>query len=39
MTSSKRSSQRQLDLELSRLKREELEKQHDEELRIVRQRL
>ena len=39
MTSSKRSSQRQRDLELSRLKREELEKQHEAKLRIARQRL
>ena len=33
MTSSKRSSQRQLDLELSRLKREELERQHEANMR------
>ena len=39
MTSSKRSSQRQRELELSRLKREELEKQHEAKLRIARQRL
>ena len=39
LTSSKRSSQRQRDLELSRLKREELEKQHEAKLRIARQRL
>ena len=39
MTSSKRSSHRQRDLELSRLKREELEKQHEAKLRIARQRL
>ena len=39
MTSSKRSSQRQRDLELSRLKREELEKQHEAKLRIARQHL
>ena len=39
MTSSKRSSQRQRDLELSRLKTEELEKQHEAKLRIARQRL
>ena len=39
MTSSKRSSQRQRDLELSKLKREELEKQHEAKLRIARQRL
>ena len=39
MTSSKRSSQRHRDLELSRLKREELEKQHEAKLRIARQRL
>ena len=39
ITSSKRSSQRQRDLELSRLKREELEKQHEAKLRIARQRL
>ena len=38
MTSSKRSSQLQRDLELSRLKREELEK-HETKLRIARQRL
>ena len=38
-TSSKRSSQRQRDLEISRLKREELEKQHEAKLRIARQRL
>ena len=39
MTSSKRPSQRQRDLEISRLKREELEKQHEANLRIARQRL
>ena len=39
MSSSKRSSQRQGDLELSRLKREELEKQHEAKLRVARQRL
>ena len=39
MTSSKRSSHRQRDLELSRFKREELEKQHEAKLRIARQRL
>ena len=39
MTSSKRSSRRQRDLELIRLKKEELEKQHDAKLRIARQRL
>ena len=39
MTFSKRSSHRQRDLELSRLKREELEKQHEAKLRIARQRL
>ena len=39
MTSSKRSSQRQRDLELSKLKREELEKQHEAKLRIARERL
>ena len=39
MTSSKRSSQRQRDLELSKLKREGLEKQHEAKLRIARQRL
>ena len=39
MTSSKRSSQRQRDLEISRLKREKLEKQHEAKLRIARQRL
>ena len=39
MTSSKRSSQRQRDLEISRLKREEVEKQHEAKLRIARQRL
>ena len=39
MTSSKRSSQRQRDLKLSKLKREELEKQHEAKLRIARQRL
>ena len=38
MTSSKKSSQRQRQLEISRLKREELEKQHEAELRIARQR-
>ena len=39
MTSSKRPSQRQRDLKISRLKREELEKQHEAKLRIARQRL
>ena len=39
MTSSKGSSQRQRDLELSSLKREGLEKQHEAKLRIARQRL
>ena len=39
MTSSKRPSQRQQDLEISRLKREELEKQHEAKLRIARERL
>ena len=39
MTSSKRPSQRQRDLEISRLKREELEKQNEAKLRIARQRL
>ena len=39
MTSSKRSSERQRDLELSRLKREELEKQHEAKLRIAKQHL
>ena len=39
MTSSKRPSQRQRDLQKSRLKREELEKQHEAKLRIARQRL
>ena len=39
MTSSKRSSQRQRDLEISRLKKEELEKQHEAKLRLARQRL
>ena len=39
MTSSKRSSQRQRDLELSKLKREKLEKQHEAKLRVARQRL
>ena len=39
MTSSKRSSQRHRDFEISRLKREELEKQHEAELCIARQRL
>ena len=39
MTSSKKSSQRQRDLELSKLKKEELEKQHEAKLRIARQRL
>ena len=38
MTSSKRSSQRQRDLEISRRKREEHEKQHEAKLRIARQR-
>ena len=37
MTSSKRSSQCQRDIELSRLKREELEKQHEAKPRIARQ--
>ena len=39
MSSSKKSSQRQRDLELSRFKREELEKQHEAKLRVARQRL
>ena len=39
MTFSKRSSQRQRDFELSILKREELEKQHEAKLRIAKQRL
>ena len=39
MTSSKRSSQRQRESELSKLKREELEKQYEAKLRIARQRL
>ena len=39
MTSSKRPCQRQRDLEISILKREELEKQHEAKLRIARQRL
>ena len=39
MTSSKRSSQRQRDLELSRLKKEELEKQHEAKLRVAKQYL
>ena len=39
MTSSKRSSHRQRNLEKSRLKKEELEKQHEAKLRIARQRL
>ena len=39
MTSSKRSSQRQRDLELSTLKSEELDKQHEAKLRTARQRL
>ena len=39
LTSSKRPSQRQRDLEISRLKKEELEKQHEAKLRIARQRL
>ena len=39
MISSKRSSQRQPDFELSRLKRKELEKQHEAELRIATQSL
>ena len=39
MTSSKRSSQCHQDLETSRLKREDLEKQHAAELRIASQRL
>ena len=39
MSSSKRSSQRQGELELSRLKLEEVEKQHEAMLRIARQRL
>ena len=39
MSSSKRSSQRQRDLELSRLKREELGKKHEAKLRILKQRL
>ena len=36
MNSSKKSSHRQRDLEISRLKREELEKQHEAKLRIAR---
>ena len=39
MNSSKRSSQRQRDLKLSKLKRDELEKQHETKFRIARQRL
>ena len=39
MNSSKRSSHRQRELELSRLKREELEKQHEAKLLIARQHL
>ena len=39
MTSSKRSSQRQRDLELSRLIREQFEKQHKVKLHIAKQRL
>ena len=39
MSSSKGSSQPQRDLEISRLKREELEKQHEAKLRIAKQRL
>ena len=39
MSSSKRSSQRSGDLEISRLKREELAKQHEAKLRIARQPL
>ena len=39
MTSSKGSSQRQRDLELSKIKREEIEKQYEAKLRIARQRL
>ena len=39
MSSSKRSSQRQRDLKLSRLERGEIEKQHEAKLRIARQRL
>ena len=39
ITSSKKSSQRQRDLELSKLKRQELEKQHEAKLRIARQHL
>ena len=39
MTSSKGSSQLQRDFELSRLKREELEKQHEAKLRMAKQRL
>ena len=39
MTSAKRSSHCQRDLELSELKREELEKQHEAKLRIARQHL
>ena len=39
MSSSKRSSQRRQNFKISRLKREELEKQHEVKLRIVRQRL
>ena len=36
LSSSKRSSQSQRDLELSKLKREEIEKQHETKLRIAR---
>ena len=39
MTSSKRSSQRQHELEISKLKREETEKQDEAELCIAKQRL
>ena len=39
MTSLKRSSQRQRDLEISRLERAELEKQHEAKLRTAKQRL
>ena len=39
MTSSKESSQRQRDIELSQLKREELAKQHEADLQTARQHL
>ena len=39
MNSSKKSSQRQRDLEITRLKRDELEKQHKAELHIAKERL